>query len=116
LRSRKKFEDKQMPIDDNLNAGMESDLLPHPEETKEQMLQFMEEAVKTLSEKQRICVELFYLKELSYEDVADKTGFSMNEVKSFIQNGKRNLKIAISKKMNQTAAIFMIMFIDNVLN
>ena len=116
LRSRKKFEDKQMPLDDNLDAGMESALLLHPDDSKEQMLQYMEEAVKTLSDKQRICVELFYLKELSYEEVADKTGFTMNEVKSFIQNGKRNIKIAISKKMNQTAAIFMIMFIDKFLN
>jgi len=53
------------------------------------------EAIKKLSDEQRICIELFYLHEKSYKEVADTTNYSMNQVKSFIQNGKRNLKIML---------------------
>ena len=44
---------------------------------------------------QKKCVELFYLKGHSYREIAEETGYKMNEVKSFIQNGKRNLKSLI---------------------
>ncbi len=37
----------------------------------------------------------FYLQEKSYKEIADSTNYSMNQVKSFIQNGKRNLKIML---------------------
>lgn len=53
------------------------------------------EAIKQLSDEQRICIELFYLHEKSYKEVADTTNYTMNQVKSFIQNGKRNLKIML---------------------
>ena len=114
LRSRKKFEDKQIPLEDNLNAGMESAHDVHPEVEKEQMLQYMEEALDGLNDKQRLCVDLFYLKQKSYEEVASETGFSMNEVKSFIQNGKRNLKIAISKRMNHSMLLAAILFLEKI--
>jgi RNA polymerase sigma-70 factor (ECF subfamily) len=38
---------------------------------------------------------LFYLKNQSYQDIANETNFSLNEIKSYIQNGKRNLKLLI---------------------
>jgi RNA polymerase sigma factor (sigma-70 family) len=59
---------------------------------KESQLQQLEEAMKQLNEEQRTCVELFYLKEKCYQEIADLTGYTLNQVKSFIQNGKRNLK------------------------
>jgi RNA polymerase sigma-70 factor (ECF subfamily) len=43
-------------------------------------------------------VELFYLEKKCYKEITDLTGFSLNEVKSYIQNGKRNLKILMQKK------------------
>jgi RNA polymerase sigma-70 factor (ECF subfamily) len=56
----------------------------------------------TLAEEQRICVEQFYLQEKSYEEIEKATGYSYNQVKSYIQNGKRNLKnYLISKKDEQ---------------
>ena len=48
-----------------------------------------------LKENQRMCVELFYLKNKSYQDIANETDFSLNEIKSYIQNGKRNLKLLL---------------------
>jgi RNA polymerase sigma factor (sigma-70 family) len=50
-----------------------------------------------LKDEQRRCVELMYLEGLSYKDIAEKTGFGLKLVKSYIQNGKRNLKQKLEK-------------------
>jgi RNA polymerase sigma factor (sigma-70 family) len=59
---------------------------------KEASLQQLEQALPHLKEEQKLCVELFYLQEKSYKEVALETGFTLNEVKTHIQNGKLNLK------------------------
>jgi len=59
---------------------------------KEGTLQQLEKALLELNEEQRVCVDLFYLKEKCYQEIADTTGYTLNQIKSFIQNGKRNLK------------------------
>jgi RNA polymerase sigma-70 factor (ECF subfamily) len=46
---------------------------------------------------------LFYLDKKSYQEISDATGFTMLQVKSYIQNGKRNLKILIEKKKAEEA-------------
>jgi RNA polymerase sigma factor (sigma-70 family) len=76
---------------------------PHQAETenREAELQMMEEGIRSLSEEQRICIELFYLKKYCYQDVSEISGFTMLEVKSHIQNGKRNLKIYMMKKRHE---------------
>lgn len=70
----------------------------------EQLLQLMQDCLPLLKEKQRICIELFYLKEQSYEQISASTKFSLNEVKSYIQNGKRNLRLLIEEKNKKNAA------------
>ena len=62
-------------------------------------LDLMEAALKELNAEQQQCVTLFYLQKKSYQEVSDETGYSMLQVKSYIQNGKRNLKLLIEKKM-----------------
>lgn len=64
----------------------------------EQLIQIMSESLFQLKEKQRICIDLFYLKNKSYQDIATETNYSINEIKSYIQNGKRNLKLLIEEK------------------
>ncbi len=49
-------------------------------------------ALAAISREQQTCIELFYLDRLSYLEVAARTGMTYNQVKSHIQNGKRNLK------------------------
>lgn len=94
LRSRKGKQFQPWPENDNNLEIVESSGALHPDsEDKEQRLSLMEKGIQALNEEQRKCVELFYLKELSYQEVADQTGYSMLQVKSFIQNGKRNLRI-----------------------
>ncbi|MFI5161159.1 MAG: RNA polymerase sigma factor [Sphingobacteriales bacterium] len=71
----------------------------HPEEnnSKEEALTALERCMQKLTEGQRQTVNLFYLEEKCYKEVADITGYTMNDVKSYIQNGKRNLKICLEK-------------------
>jgi RNA polymerase sigma factor (sigma-70 family) len=67
----------------------------------EKTYNLLEEVLQELGEEQRQCVILFYLKKNSYQQISEKTGYSLMQVKSYIQNGKRNLKILLDKKMNQ---------------
>jgi RNA polymerase sigma factor (sigma-70 family) len=64
---------------------------------KETSLTNLEEALTLLNEEQRICVTLFYLEKKSYNDIVAATSYSMMQVKSNIQNGKRNLKIQMER-------------------
>jgi RNA polymerase sigma factor (sigma-70 family) len=65
---------------------------------KEQLLEWMGDALKELGKEQKLCVTLFYLDKQSYQEIASKTGFTLMQVKSHIQNGKRNLKLLMEKK------------------
>jgi len=58
----------------------------------------LKKGIELLKTEQRKCIELLYLQNKSYKEVADITGFSMKKMKSYIQNGKRNLKIYIEEK------------------
>ena len=67
----------------------------HPEESyveKEERLRTMEQCLEKLPEKQKLSINMFFLNEKCYKEIVDLTGYSMKEVKSYIQNGKRNLK------------------------
>lgn len=64
-------------------------------------LPFLDNAISELNLEQKTCIDLFYIQNMSYEEVSSTTGFTMNQVKSYIQNGKRNLKIILLKKSNE---------------
>ena len=66
---------------------------------KDKTLTLIEQSLHELNEEQKQCVTLFYLQKKSYQQVAEITGYNMLQVKSFIQNGKRNLKQIVEKKM-----------------
>lgn len=61
-------------------------------------LSHLEKAIGFLKSEQKLCIDLFYLKKMSYDEVAQETGFELKKVKSFIQNGKRNLKLILAEK------------------
>ncbi|MBB6499767.1 RNA polymerase sigma factor [Pedobacter cryoconitis] len=71
------------------------------DDTKEKQLTIMEKCMETLTEEQRKSVDLFYLQEKCYKEVAELTGYEMLKVKSYIQNGKRNLKNCIEKNSGE---------------
>ena len=68
---------------------------------KEATLILLETSLKELNNGQKTCVTLFYLEKKSYQQIVDITGFSLLQVKSYIQNGKRNLKLLVENKMNR---------------
>lgn len=59
----------------------------------------LEEAIEELNDEQRQCVTLFYLQKNSYNQIVEKTHYNLSQVKSYIQNGKRNLKLLLEKKL-----------------
>ena len=84
---------------------MESDEDLHQKIEEEVKLNEMGKAIASLNNEQRLCIQLFYLEKRSYDEIAEKTGYSVNKVKSHIQNGKRNLRNYLIKngKNNQSA-------------
>lgn len=66
--------------------------------SNEQLVEQLPIYLDQLNEKQKKCIELFFLKDHSYQQISTLTGYSVNEVKSYIQNGKRNLKQAMQDK------------------
>ena len=76
---------------------MESATEEHPELESEfeGNMAKLEKCIETLIEAQQQCVRLFYLQEKCYREIGEATGFDPKQVKSYIQNGKRNLKICM---------------------
>jgi len=66
---------------------------------KEKALTLLEASLDDLNDEQKQCVTLFYLQKKSYQQITGITGYNLLQVKSFIQNGKRNLKNMVEKKM-----------------
>jgi RNA polymerase sigma-70 factor (ECF subfamily) len=67
------------------------------EKELDQMLEKLSNGIGKLSKEQSVCIELMYLKEKSYKEIATLTGYNLKQVKSYIQNGKRNLQQILSK-------------------
>ena len=90
--------DKKLPTV-ALDEFMEFSPVLHPDDNgnKEQAFQALEQCMEKLIMAQQQTIRLFYLDEKCYKEIADTTGFTMNEVKSYIQNGKRNLKICLER-------------------
>ena len=102
-----KIRDKQgkMPVEltdrqsSTPDTGTDSSLLWQNDKT----LEHLTESLNELNTEQQQCVTLFYLEKKSYQEISELTGYSLLQVKSFIQNGKRNLKIMIERKLKEKA-------------
>jgi RNA polymerase sigma factor (sigma-70 family) len=95
LRSNNTLQKNHKELKKDLQPDMESafDLHHNPVLEKENQLNRLASGIEQLNEDQRICVDLFYMKEKSYKEIVELTGYTLNDVKSYIQNGKRNLKL-----------------------
>jgi RNA polymerase sigma-70 factor (ECF subfamily) len=67
---------------------------------KEQQLDLLEKVLEQLKPTQKECIRLFFIEQLSYEEIMSRTQLSFKEVKSHLQNGKRNLKIMMEQNSN----------------
>jgi RNA polymerase sigma-70 factor (ECF subfamily) len=100
-----KLRDRQGKIPTEINEKL---IAAPQEETDRQALvqndhtlELMEHSIQELNREQQQCVILFYLQKRSYQEIAAETGFTMMQVKSHIQNGKRNLRNLIEKKLKE---------------
>lgn len=64
----------------------------------EEQIQHLRDAISQLNKEQAVCIDLFYLQKISYHEIEQRTGMSFKEVKSHIQNGKRNLRKMLEQK------------------
>ena len=64
---------------------------------KDEALSNLAGALLQLNKEQQLCVTLFYLEKRSYQEITEHTGYTLMQVKSHIQNGKRNLKIIMER-------------------
>jgi RNA polymerase sigma factor (sigma-70 family) len=76
----------------------EGEITEEDEPMKEIQLQLLEKSIELLKPEQKICITLFYIKELSYQEISDELNIPLMKVKSAIQNGKRNIKIQLEEK------------------
>jgi RNA polymerase sigma-70 factor, ECF subfamily len=100
LMSLRKENNEKHKMEINRDFFMESFSEMHPiEKTEEEVVQEkLKSCLEQLKEDQRRCVELFYYQEFCYKQIADALNYNENQVKSHIQNGKRNLKICLESK------------------
>lgn len=82
-------------------------------EEKEKTLEALEAAIMELKPEQQQCIKGFYLHGNTYEQIAVAHGFTLNEVKSHIQNGKRNLKIVLNQQGINWVIIWCIWIINH---
>lgn len=70
---------------------------------KEENFKIMEYCLGILSEEQQKVIRLFYLEGKCYNEIVEITGQEWNQVRSLIQNGRRNLKLCMEKKVRSEA-------------
>ncbi len=92
---------REMSVDFDSNL-MESDdiltlLVEDMDDEREDALNY---CMAKLSEPQKISINKFFYEDMSYADIVETTGYDLKSVKSYIQNGKRNLKNCIEGRLN----------------
>ena len=88
-------DDYVLESDDFVENGTHTHRITEAHEKEEKYVK-LEQAVEGLTDEQRKCIELFYYQKKCYDEIAEITGFSYKQVKSYIQNGKRNLRISLN--------------------
>jgi RNA polymerase sigma-70 factor (ECF subfamily) len=81
-------------------AVMETEEFLHPDDDlddQEGRFERLEKCIEELNAEQKQCVQLFYIRQKCYREIVEVTGYDANKVKSYIQNGKRNLKICMER-------------------
>ena len=102
LRKKQSILKKELDVKENEIFLMDYNNIEHLNE-KESQITLMQTALNELNSEQKVCLELFYLSNKSYTEIVTITGYNNNEVKSHIQNGKRNLKLKMEAKLNGQA-------------
>ena len=96
IRKRKKIVDISEASEKNEDLFMESADDMHPIEERLDDIK-LKKCLEELNNEQKRCIELFYYKEKCYKEISENTKYDIKKVKSYIQNGKRNLKNCMDK-------------------
>ena len=95
LRKRNRHRDKISAAE-----SMYSETVFHPDDVvDEELMGALKKCIEALPEKQRMTIDLFYYQKVTYKEIAIKMGHSWDQVRSFMQNGRRNLKNCLESKM-----------------
>ena len=96
--------EKKMPTTKMADEFMQSEETEHLNDvlSREENFKQLEYCMEQLAEKQRMVIELFYLQGKCYNEIAAETGMEWNTVRSYIQNGRRNLKICMENQKAKT--------------
>lgn len=92
---------RAVELSDAMLADWDEDPARNKHLEKDQQLELMTQSLEELGKEQKLCVTLFYLEKKSYQEIAESTQLTLLQVKSYIQNGKRNLKLLMEKKSSQ---------------
>lgn len=97
MQLRNKGQYNNTEINDNTLSTLQDtpieELLVH-----EMQLDLLEAGLATLNSDQKLCIQSFYLEKKPYLQISEETGLTVMQVKSNIQNGKRNLRIFMEKQ------------------
>lgn len=94
---RKSSPNKVISIDDSVMEFGDVLHLDYYDELADKQLLNLESCIEKLQLEQKLSIKLFYFEKLCYQEIVEKTNYNLKSVKSYIQNGKRNLKICLSK-------------------
>jgi RNA polymerase sigma factor (sigma-70 family) len=84
----------------NFMQSGENSHLDNEQVIKEENLNRLKHCVESLPTEQQQSVALFYLENKCYNEITAITGYDWNKVRSYIQNGRRNLKICMEQRQN----------------
>lgn len=97
LRSPKQMKTTEFNAD-FMQSGQTTHLLNEALEKEETFVK-LEQCMETLPEDQKQSIQLFFVEKKCYNEIAEITGYEWNKVRSYIQNGKRNLKICLEGRV-----------------
>ena len=101
LRKRQRTLKNELQLKEEIIQLVDFNTPEHLKEKEVAILQ-LEEAIDSLNEEQKVCIKFFYLEGLSYAEIMARTSYTNNEVKSYIQNGKRNIKLMFEARNERT--------------
>lgn len=78
---------------------MESEEEMHPiDKDHNNLNKALKDCIENLKNQQKECIELFYFRNKCYREISEILSMEEKKVKSYLQNGKRNLKICLETK------------------
>lgn len=99
LRSQKSLEEKHNEWKNDTIIFMENDLSMHPiDGVESNMEKELDDCIRNLKNDQKKCIHQFYFENKCYAEIALNMGLDEKNVKSHLQNAKRNLKICLEEK------------------